>query len=66
MVGLFWSHDVTPLAAFVEDDLNVLLRRVAFEVRRDAAQTLSNGRIIYDALFTRTGFQSYPRRDGGT
>jgi hypothetical protein len=33
-------------------------------VRRDAAEHLSNGRVKYDALFTRIGYQTYPRRDG--
>jgi hypothetical protein len=41
-----------------------LQRRVSMTVRRDAAQRLSNGRVLYDALFTRTGYQTYPRADG--
>jgi hypothetical protein len=41
-----------------------LQRRVSITVRRDAAQQLTNGRILYDALFTRTGYQTYPRADG--
>lgn len=41
-----------------------LQRRLSFEVRRDAAVQLSNGRIMYDALFSRTGFQRYPKADG--
>lgn len=34
-------------------------RRVPVEIRRDAAQRLSNGRMLYDALFSRTGIQTY-------
>lgn len=37
-----------------------LQRRVPVQVRRDAAMTLSNGRVLYDALFSRWGLQSYP------
>lgn len=36
-----------------------LQRRVTFELRRDAAEVLSNGRVLYDALFSRTGIQTY-------
>jgi hypothetical protein len=43
-----------------------LQRRVSITVRSDAAQQLTNGRILYDALFTRTGYQTYPRADGST
>ncbi len=41
-----------------------LQRRVSITVRRDAAKQLTNGRVLYDALFTRTGYQTYPRADG--
>lgn len=36
-----------------------LHRRVSVTVRRDAAQRLSNGRVLYDALFSRVGIQTY-------
>lgn len=40
----------------------LLHRRWAFQVRRDASETLSNGRVLYDALFGRWGIQ--PGKDG--
>jgi hypothetical protein len=36
-----------------------LQRRVGVAVRRDAAVAMSNGRMVYDALFSRTGIQTY-------
>src|SRR5690349_12844366 len=36
-----------------------LQRRVGMALRRDAAQAMSNGRMVYDALFSRTGIQTY-------
>lgn len=41
-----------------------LQRRDTYWVRRDACVELSNGRRRYDALFSRTGYQTYPRADG--
>ena len=41
--------------------MNVRLeRRMGFEVRRDAVEELVNGRMLYDALFSRWGLQGYP------
>lgn len=36
-----------------------LQRRAPVHVRRDAAVQLSNGRVLYDALFSRVGLQGY-------
>jgi hypothetical protein len=41
-----------------------LQRHWPIEVRRDAAIDLPNNRRIYDAFFSRTGYQRYPRPDG--
>jgi hypothetical protein len=43
-----------------EQRIRRAIRRDSFQVRRDAAVELPNGRIAYDALFTRWGVQPYP------